>query len=104
MSEYIEREKVYEMLNDLGGCGAEPESWEDGWDKAINAAIKELEDIPTADVALVVHGHWVSVDGDVIFACSICENEVSTSWDYVNSDDMFSYCPCCGAKMEHPQR
>lgn len=46
MSEYIEREKVYEMLNDLGGCGAEPESWDDGWDKAINAAIKGLEKIP----------------------------------------------------------
>ena len=44
-------------------------------------------------------GKWISVEGDVIFKCSICEAEVSTSWDYEN-DDMFAYCPCCGAKMK----
>lgn len=43
-------------------------------------------------------GVWISVDGDVIFKCSICEAEISTSWDYEN-EDMFSYCPCCGANM-----
>lgn len=44
-------------------------------------------------------GEWVSVENDVIFKCSICEAEISTSWDYEN-DNMFAYCPCCGAKMK----
>ena len=44
-------------------------------------------------------GEWLSVDGDVIFKCSICEGEISTSWDY-DPDEMWSYCPRCGAKMK----
>lgn len=48
MAEYIEREKVYKMLDSLGGCDTEPESWADGWDKAIDTAINELDKIPAA--------------------------------------------------------
>lgn len=44
-------------------------------------------------------GEWESVEDDVIFKCSNCEAEVSTSWDYQN-DHMFYYCPVCGAKMD----
>lgn len=47
MANYISREKVYEMLNALGGCDAEPESWSDGWDNAIDTAIEELYEMPT---------------------------------------------------------
>lgn len=43
MAKYIKHEKVYEMLNDLGGCGAEPDTWADGWDKAIDTAIDNSE-------------------------------------------------------------
>lgn len=43
-------------------------------------------------------GRWVSDEGDVLFHCSECETEISTSWDY---DDLhWNYCPNCGAKME----
>lgn len=60
---------------------------------------RAVESCPTADVVEVKHATWVSVDADVIFRCSYCDAEVSTSWDYEN-DDMFHYCPCCGAKMD----
>lgn len=53
----------------------------------------------TADVEPVRHGKWISVDSDVIFECSECGTEVSTSWDY-DDPDMFTYCPNCGAKMD----
>lgn len=43
----IDADALYEKLNELGGCGADPETWADGWDKAIEAAITELEDSPT---------------------------------------------------------
>ena len=58
-----------------------------------------VETAPAADVVEVKHATWVSIDEDVIFECSACGAEISTSWDYEN-DDMFRFCPCCGAKMD----
>lgn len=81
MSEYITRERALEILNDIGGCGAEPGSYTAGWDEAINAAYEAIQDEPAADVAPVVHGEWLNIDGDYTFAaCSICETayEVAT--------------------------
>lgn len=50
-----------------------------------------------AEYAPVVPGHWVSDESDVLFHCSECETQISTSWDY---DDLhWNYCPNCGAKM-----
>lgn len=54
MNDCIEREAVWNALNEIGGCGAEADSWADGWDKAINAAIRIVEKLPAADVAKVV--------------------------------------------------
>ena len=61
-----------------------------------------IDDSPTANVAEVRHGQWLPIEDDVIFKCSLCDCEVSTSWDY-EEDDMFSYCPCCGARMDGEQ-
>ena len=71
------------LLNDDGECGFEV----------------FISDTPTVDAVPVVHGHWKSVDSDVVFECSNCACEVSTSWDY-DQDEMWSYCPHCGAKMD----
>ena len=60
MSEYITRERALEILNDIGGCGAEPESYTAGWDEAINAAYETIQSEPAADVAPVVHAHWIN--------------------------------------------
>lgn len=68
-----------------------------GWHAVVMSSV--IKDAPAADVVEVVHGEWISVESDVIFKCSICDAEVSTSWDY-EDDDMFKYCPCCGAKMD----
>lgn len=64
----------------------------------VKTATAFLNEVKDADIEEVKHAEWRSVMGDVIFACSNCDSEVSTSWDYEN-DDMFDYCPCCGAKM-----
>ncbi len=90
MAEYIEREKVYNMLNALGGCDAEPESWADGWDKAFDEAIRELDNIPAADVRPERHGEWL-VSGEC-YECSECGGGST-----VNSNP---YCWKCGAKMD----
>lgn len=89
MSEYIERKEVYSEINKLPLT-----------EDAAMEILWAIDDIPTADIAPVIHGQWLSVESDVIFACSNCGNTVSTNWDYENSNDMFSYCPNCGAKMD----
>ena len=102
MTEYIKREKVYEMLNDLGGCGAEPESWADGWDKAIDTAIEELDKLPAADVQEVKHGEWVRVsDGDQYEGCYFCSECKEEYFNPSDDENMLpNFCPNCGAKMD----
>ncbi len=66
------------------------------------------KDSPAADVAPVVHGEWLNIDGDYTFAaCSICEiaYEAATEeeaekglWDAFMCS--YRYCPNCGAKMD----
>ena len=61
---------------------------------------KEIVDqIPTIDPeSLRPKGRWVSDEGDILFHCSECGTQISTSWDY---DDLsWNYCPNCGKKME----
>ena len=58
-----------------------------------------LGTMPTVDAVKVVHGEWISDEGDVLFHCSECETQISTSWNY---DDLhWNYCPNCGAKMDN---
>lgn len=58
---------------------------------------------PTADVAEVRHGHWITekealeIDRyDLAYTCSVCGH---CDWDCTESED-FNYCPYCGAKMD----
>ncbi len=44
--ELIDREELYHKLDSIGGCGADKDSWADGWDKAITEAIRLLEAAP----------------------------------------------------------
>ncbi len=43
----IDANALYRELHNIGGCGAAPGTWEDGWDQAINEAIRLLERAPT---------------------------------------------------------
>lgn len=56
--EYIEREVVYDVLNNISGCDT-TEEWSKGWDEAIDTALVMVKDIPTADVEHIRHGHWI---------------------------------------------
>ena len=65
----------------------------DAWDEIIDA----LENVPTADVAPVVHGRWIEKKTAVgrYFECSNCgahENKHTAIKGY--------YCWRCGAKMD----
>ncbi len=94
MAKYVKVKKVWKMLHCLGGCGAKPDTWADGWDKAIDTAIRELEELPVADVQEVKHGFWEEgkIRGQFALICSECECDAGVIYDY-------GYCPNCGAKM-----
>lgn len=65
--------------------------------RGANKIIDRIKCAPAADIVLRVHGRWISDESDVLFHCSLCETQISTSWDY---DDLhWNYCPNCGAKM-----
>lgn len=84
--EYIKREAaLMKLMQD--GCSAKN--------------LQSISDMPSADVAEVVHGRWI--DGAEDFTCgnhnaecSICRCYVS--WD--GCDEDFNYCPNCGARMD----
>lgn len=42
----ISRKALMQRLHDAGGCGAPPESWADGYDKAIDLAYGMAENAP----------------------------------------------------------
>ena len=58
-----------------------------------------IANAPTIEAEPVRHGRWVSDEADILFHCSVCETQISTSWDY-DCDEMWNYCPHCGARMD----
>lgn len=93
----LERLKVETGSLACLGCGHEHSCSVHGC-AILRAARERIVNAPAADVAPVVHGRWVSDEADVLFRCSECWTQISTSWDY---DDLrWNYCPDCGAKMD----
>lgn len=59
------------------------------------------KDTPAADVAPVVHGKWITIDG--ISRCSECG--YIPAYDSAIDDLFYSpFCPNCGAKMDGKER
>lgn len=94
MAEYIERQKVIDML-----INAALISDEDGEYSGYCTEDVDIESIPAADVVEVRHGRWEkhpqSNEDDPVYTCSLCKLNVSgfeKRW--------IKYCPNCGAKMD----
>lgn len=96
MSEYIKREQVLKLLESA-------QAW--GW--SMNTLYDEIQALPAADVAPVVHGRWegwitpafYGLDdfGEPIYRdaafyrCSICSRKSAIKE---------KFCPSCGAMMD----
>lgn len=88
MDEHIEREAAIKMMR--GSAIAKyPLSFSIG----ILAAADELQKMPAADVAPVVHGRWIYFGGNHYTRISQCTN-CCAKYDFRSN-----YCPNCGAKM-----
>lgn len=83
--EYIEREEVREAFR---------MEFDNDYADGIT------DKLPTANVQEVRHGKWLYVDSDIgwtDYKCSDCGNIIST---VAQDEDLYSYCPYCGAKMD----
>ena len=97
----ISRKALMQRLHDAGGCGAPPESWADGYDKAIDLAYGMAENAPAIDAAPVVRGEWkewwpgscalIMTGEEVLYRCTRCDAKYA---------DTSNFCPNCGAKMD----
>lgn len=98
MAEYIDREATIESIKqNCAGC----ESYGGVLCTScpLYDALLQLEIVPAADVAPVVHGEWAfngyTLTGDKAYSCSECGFAVA------NIDDVYmKLCPNCGAKMD----
>ena len=78
----------------------------DAWDEIIDA----LENIPSADVAPVVHGRWIEkwdlydkgfyISRKVWYECSNCGMKTHYRDECFEKEVNYNYCPNCGAKMD----
>ena len=96
MSEYIKREQVLKLLESA-----------QAWNWSMNTLYDEIQALPAADVAPMVHGRWNGYTtsafygtddfGEPIYrdatfyCCSICNRK---------SIIKEKFCPKCGAKMD----
>ena len=91
MTEYIERESAVKVFNnfDAGRADSPPFTLLTPEEFA-----EYLYELPTADVAPVVHGRWVDngIPDSMLSGCSVC--------GFTCGSSSFFYCPICGAKMD----
>ena len=93
--EYIEREAFIEILKETkNDC-------EHYADKVCcDFAIRMVNLMPPADVQKVRYGKWMYEDSDlgwVDYKCSECGIIIHTD---VQDEDLYDFCPYCGAKMD----
>ena len=85
MTEYIERKALRDTLYDA--------------DAITMSGVKILNQFPSADVATVRHGRWVSVPHKLARVCSVCNRDEPYKFADIDTD-VYDYCPNCGAKMD----
>ena len=99
MTEYIEREALYEKAYWHGEHPNVDNPFPDGVD-AID--IKDVDAIPSADVAPMRHGRWIEPSrlyyGAKQYECSLCYSD--TFWKKHSITEKYPHCPNCGATMD----
>ena len=103
MSDYIKREDAKDAVINVVGresiaryldeMSKHFSTKDNDYYDALMDAEDAIDDLPSADVAPVRHGHWVVIDAEEPrrYGCSECKR---LSWHMEN------YCPCCGSKMD----
>lgn len=95
MTDYISRDDVlkaidyqHEVNNVFESEAAYVQMWE---------TINDDNGIKAVDVQPVKRGRWFHLTGESIVYCSECNSEAY--WDTDYGQQLFDYCPYCGALM-----
>lgn len=97
--EYISKRAAAEIVCDTvcgnakGLCVCTPDQCQQGH-------TKRLYELPAADVAPVVHAHWIEKRGIVLRFCLYKWLECSNCQSRNGTMIKFNYCHNCGAKMD----
>lgn len=98
MAEYIEREALLKELathfNKVDGRTL--------YHPSMSLAMHDVRNAPAADVEPVKHGRWIEQEApnmDTYCDCSAC-GESFVFIDGSPKDNLYTYCPNCGAKMD----
>ena len=94
MADYIEREALKNQIAKNKLMAREP---------AAKRILAMIDDMPAADVAPVVHGHWDKPTKPFPYwdwKCSVCGCEEYRQRDSHGHYRIMKYCPNCGAKMD----
>lgn len=93
MRKYIDAEQMKYQIRHQGV----PDDYYDDEERE-DIMCEMVDDLPDADVAEVIHGEWIYVDGDIgynVYRCSKCGKVIS-----LDEKEIYNYCPNCGAKMD----
>ena len=89
MDEYIKREQVLKLLESA-----------QAWNWSMNTLYDEVKDLPSADVAPVVHGKW-EFEPETINTYSVLKCSKCGWWTLdLSVDGSYHHCPNCGAKLD----
>ena len=96
MAEYIKKAFVAREIRKLLRVRESAvDIFQAGFEYGVDRAWDKINEIPAADVAPVVHGHWIRQDESFTrYKCSNPECGVENFSGFEN------YCPNCGAKMD----
>lgn len=114
MAEYIEREAALQIIDYAKQLTSEQIVRESGTYELLSDTEKACYDgiittldmckrlinegVIAADVQPIKHGKWLHINDDGIIFCSDCENEAY--WDTDYGQQLFDFCPYCGARMD----
>lgn len=93
MARYIDADELYDEISD---------NYELDGIMTVKNALDFIDEQPTADVAPVKRGKWIATEYRGIRSSWFYEKSCShcKAYTHIDADDVYYYCPNCGAKME----
>lgn len=94
MIEYITKEQAINVVNVAFGHVYDSDSTTVCLVDLQNEIVATIDEhTEPADVAPVVHAHWITAEDDDFWTCSNCRK-------FIHKNCAQGYCPKCGARMD----